>query len=141
MLKRNEDAGSPSAAEDLKLPPAVFLAMRDKWIDYVNTCDQLSHATTRVGTFIALRMDATKQNSFWPVKKIAKMVPGAPGRKMSTSTIAKALAELQAENLLIVHRPNRRANQTYWLHLPQFEIRKSKHSVVRNPNRNNRKAE
>ena len=120
--------------EHAKKAKADFLAKRDEWIDYVNQHEGLSHATTRVATFIALRINATRQTSNWPVKKIAKMIPGAPGRKMSTSTIAKAIAELQAENLLTVTRTSRRQNQVYAIHLPHFEIRKSKHSVTRKSN-------
>lgn len=97
---------------------AAFLAMRDEWIDYVNQCEMLTHAATRVGTFIALRMDAGKQYSYWPVKKIAKMLPRAPGKRMSTRTVSDAIRQLVDANLLTVYRPNRRANQRYFIHMP-----------------------
>lgn len=89
-----------------------FLALRDDWIDHVNQCHALSHATARVGTFIALRMNAHNQRSNWPVKKIARMLG------CSTKTVSVALEELRAENLLVVHRPSRRQKQTYFIHLP-----------------------
>jgi len=101
-----------------KIPKAAFLKLRDEWIDYVNQCERLSHATTRVGTFIALRMSATEQCSFWPVEKIAKMIPRAPGKRMSTKTVSVAIAELVKEGVLVVHRPNRRSNQRYFIRLP-----------------------
>lgn len=104
---------------------ASFLAMRDEWIDEVNKDERLSHATTRVATFIALRINAQTQVSNWPVKKIAKEIPSAPGRKMSSSTITKAIAELVAANLLIVTRKGRRSNYVYAIHLPGYEFRKS----------------
>lgn len=104
---------------------ARFLALRDEWIDVVNQNERLSHATTRVATFIALRINATKQTSNWPVSKIAKMIPSKPGRMMSNSTIAKAIAELLSENLITVTRENRRANQVYAIHLPHAELRAS----------------
>lgn len=108
---------------------AQFLSMRDEWIDEVNQNERLSHATTRVATFIALRMNATKQSSNWPVSKIARMIPSKPGRRMSNSTIAKAIAELMAENLITVTRANRRANQVYSIHLPHAELRASSRSA------------
>lgn len=132
MLARPE-TDEISAAE-AKKAKARFLAMRDEWIDYVNQNDRLSHATTRVATFLALRINAKTQTCHWPVKKIAKMIPSAPGRQMSTSTIAKALSELQDENLLLVTRASRRQNQVYAIHLPHFEVRRSKHSETRKSN-------
>lgn len=100
------------------LSKAAFLALRDDWIDAVNQCDRLTHAATRVGTFIAFRMDAAKQHSYWPVDKIAKMLPRAPGKKMSTRTVSDAIAQLVAAGFLVVTRPNRRANQFYFLAMP-----------------------
>ena len=113
------------APDPIKLRKAAFLALRDEWVDYVNQCDQLSHATTRVGTFIALRIDAQKQFSYWPVDRIAKMLPSpsktGKSRRMSTKTVTVAIAELVRAGLLLVDRPNRRANHRYRIRLPQFE--------------------
>lgn len=108
---------------------AAFLALRDAWIDYVNQCEELSHATTRVGTFIALRMDAKKQCSYWPVKKIARMLPSKLGKRMSTRTVSDAIGELVKAGLLTVHRPNRRANQTYCLRMP-YQFRDVKNASL-----------
>lgn len=116
MLKKTEPAQADPDVE--KLSKAAFLNLRDQWIDYVNQCERLTHAATRVGTFIALRMDAKKQCSFWPVDKIAKMIPRAPRKKMSTKTVSLAIAQLVEEGLLVVHRPNRRSNQRYFIRLP-----------------------
>jgi hypothetical protein len=101
------------------LSKSAFLALRDEWIDAVNQASGLSHAATRVGTFIALRMNAEEQCSYWPVDKIAKMLPSGERKRMSTSTVSKAIADLVKENFLVVVRPNRRANQRYFLHLPR----------------------
>lgn len=110
----SEDVGEPEP-----LTPAAFLALRDDWLDYVNQCPALKHATTRVGTFIALRMNASEQASWWPVNRIAEAVG------CSTRTVSDAIAELQQENLLVVSRPDRRTNQRYFIRLPYgFETQK-----------------
>ena len=95
-----------------RLSDSAFLQTRDEWIDYVNQCQTLSHAAARVGTFIALRMNVVDRCSWWPVKRIAVALG------CSTRTVSDGIAQLMMENLLVVHRPNRRANQRYFIRLP-----------------------
>lgn len=110
MPQKDDDAANQ--AEPEPMPGLAFLKMRDRWVDSVNQSDELSHAASRVGIFIALRMRATNQRSNWPVKKIAKRL------KCSTSTVSDALVQLVRARYLVIHRPNRRANQTYFIRMP-----------------------
>lgn len=113
IKKTLPDAGTSQDAEEPEtLTPAAFLALRDDWLDYVNQCHDLKHATTRVGTFIALRMNADHQASWWPVRRIARALG------CSTRTVSDAIAELRAANLLLVSRHSRRDKQRYRMHLP-----------------------
>lgn len=120
-MTHSDDHGEAAAGSSRLMPKKAFLAFRDEWIDYVNQCERLTHATTRVGTFIALRMNADDQCSYWPVAKIAKMIPRKPGKRMSTRTVSVAIEHLQREGLLIVWRRSRRENYVYSLRLPHFE--------------------
>lgn len=110
MLKRQEKADAPPLPEVETAKD--FLKKRDKWIDHVNQCADVSHAAARVGTFIALRMNAKNRRSNWPVKKIARMV------NCSVPTVSEAINQLVGVHLLVVSRPNRRANQSYSIRLP-----------------------
>lgn len=88
-----------------------FLKMRDSWIDYINRNGALSHATVRVGTFVALRMNSRTKMSWWAVDNIAKEV------SCSTKTVTVAIQMLEDEHLLVVTRRKRGGN-TYSLRLP-----------------------
>jgi hypothetical protein len=88
-----------------------FLQKRDAWIDFVVSNPALGHATARVGVFIARRMNATDQKSWWGVETMAKEIG------CSTKTVSAAISELEAANLLAVVRRKRGGN-TYFLHLP-----------------------
>lgn len=101
-----------SDANPEKATKAAFLALRDEWLDYVNQASELSHATARLGTFIALRMNARDQSSWWSVGEMARKLG------MSTRTISDGLVDLRNAGLLVVHRPNRRGGNFYFLRLP-----------------------
>lgn len=90
---------------------AKFLKMRDLWIDYVNQHHDLSHATVRVGIFLALRMNSKQQFTWWSVDKLAKTL------HVSTKTVSEATLSLEKHNLLIVRRSKRLGNE-YRIRLP-----------------------
>jgi DNA-binding MarR family transcriptional regulator len=89
----------------------AFLRTRDLWIDYVNQHHALSHATARIGIFIALRMTSKKPTTQWTVQKLAKTL------HVSTKTVTDATLILERMGLMNVRRSKRLGNE-YSIRLP-----------------------
>lgn len=103
MLKRNDDG--QAALE--------FYENRRRWIDYVLEHHGVSHATARVGIWLAKKMNGEDQCCWWSVGNIAKRV------NMSTKTVSEATAELEAKGLMFVVRQKGKGN-TYFIRAPFF---------------------
>jgi len=105
MLKRNDDYES----EDQQA--AAFYDARRKWIDLVLEHPSVSHATARVGVWLAKKMNGKDQCCWWSVGRIAKIL------HMSTKTVTQATTELDALGLMLVVRKKGKGN-TYFIRAP-----------------------
>ncbi len=101
MLKKN-DSGEAAAA---------FYDKRRKWMDYVCEMPDLSDRAFRVGYWLAKRMNGDDQCCWYGIKEIAKRL------SMSEDKVLRAIAELEGERVLIVHREHRKPN-VYYIKLP-----------------------
>lgn len=90
---------------------AAFYDKRRKWMDFICEMDRVSHATFRVGYWLARKMNGEDQCCWWSVGQIAKQVG------VSTKTVTEATAELEALGLMLVVRKKGRGN-TYFIRLP-----------------------
>lgn len=91
--------------------PNGFLKLRDLWIDYVNQHHDISDITSRIGIFIALRMNSQDKCMWWSVAKIAKTL------HVSTASVTKATKELEDLKLMKVRR-NKRTGNIYFILWP-----------------------
>lgn len=77
---------------------AKWYEEREKWIEYLSTHPDISHATFRVAYFIAKRSNYEYLGMFWSVADIAKQVG------CSTKTVSDASAQLSKMGLLKVRQ-------------------------------------
>lgn len=74
--------------------PAQFLQKRDAWIRMLVGDLEMSHATTRVGVHLVMRMTA-KNRTAWPATKTIAKETG-----VSVRTVIRAIDQLEAEGYL-----------------------------------------
>jgi len=102
-----------NAEKDDPLSAADFYDMRRRWLDYICEVDRLSDRAFRVGYWLAKRMNGEDQKCWYTHKQIAKIL------SMSQDTVARAIAELEHEGVLVVVRNHRKPN-IYSIRLPFF---------------------
>ena len=101
MLKKNDHG--EAAAE--------FYDKRRQWLDYVCERDSISDRAFRIGYFLAKRMNGKDQCCWYTHKQIADRL------SISVATVARGIAELRDEGVMIVV-DNHRSPNVYYIRLP-----------------------
>jgi len=90
---------------------AAFYDKRRRWLDYTCQLTHLSDRGFRLGHWLAKKMNGDDQCCWYRHSQIAK------GLDWSEDKVARAVAELEAEFVLIVVRSHRKANY-YYIRMP-----------------------
>lgn len=90
---------------------AAYYDMRRRWLDYICEQTHLSDKAFRIGYWLGKRMNAEKRCCWYTHKQIAKKFT------ISVDKVSRAIAELEAETVLIVVRSHRQPNR-YSIRLP-----------------------
>lgn len=89
-----------------------FYEKRQRWAEFLST-SRVSDRAFRVGWWLSRRMNGNDQCCWYSVGRVAKEL------NRSKSYVNRALAELRAENLMLVIEEKGKPN-TYFLHAPFF---------------------
>jgi DNA-binding transcriptional ArsR family regulator len=92
---------------------AAFYEKRTKWAEFISTNPEVSDRAFRVGYWLSRRMNGEDQCCWFSIEQIAQRM----GKKHRT--VASAIADLRAANVIIVVEERGRTN-TYYLHAPFF---------------------
>lgn len=92
----------------------AFYIERAKWLDYIHSRRDFTHAEFRVAYFIASKINPGSDCMWWTVKNIAKEIPA------SIATVEKTITKLDSFRLIYIgkRRIGRQTVDTYGFRMP-----------------------